>query len=223
VALNITPEMCGKVIDESHYDFHVTCKAKIINAVNKIKEGGDLLKTLSHLNFKTDPKWLANTCGDPSVKALLEILEEYKKNEHRPTRAKILVPLIEYAIGLYASDLFFRERGSWFITQIIKRQNEFGVCFIPQFADPKGWYPLTRNLTPPAPGVVPTPTNYGINYYDIEQDPNVQCVEDDYKEWYGVDVNADTIEIDPEKRAKTIKDGQEYMIAELERMKVMVK
>jgi hypothetical protein len=195
--------MCGKIIDESHYDFHVTCKAKIINAVNKMKGGVDLLKSLSKLGFKTEERWLKNTCGDPSVTALLGILEDYKKSEKRPTRAKMLVPLIEYAIGLYASDLFFRERGSWFITQIIKRQKEFGVCFLPQFADPNGWYPNTRNL-----GGVVGPEG---NYYKLEQDPNVQPIEEDYKQWYGVDVEAETIEIDPKEKERVIKHDQEWM------------
>jgi hypothetical protein len=199
----ITPEMCGKIIDESHYDFHVTCKAKIINAVNKMKGGVDLLKSLTKLGFKTDEKWLKNTCNDPSVKALLEILEEYKKNEHRPTRAKMLVPLIEYAIGLYASDLFFRERGSWFITQVIKRQQEFSVCFIPMFADPQYWYPLTRNCNQ-------VQGTEGA-HYKIENDPNVQSVEDDYRQWYNIDVNGDTITINAEDRDRVIRDNQEYM------------
>jgi hypothetical protein len=214
VSTVVTPEMCGKIIDDSHFDFHVTCKAKMINAVNKMKGGMDLLKTLTKLGFKTDEKWVKNTCNDPSVKALLEILDEYKKNEHRPTRAKMLVPLIEYAIGLYASDLFFRERGSWFITQIIKRQKEFGICFIPQFAEPNNWYPMTRNVTVDENGVpVKGPGIQGKDgyFYKLENDPNVQPIEDDYKQYYGIDVNADTIEIPEEIRKKTIKENREWM------------
>jgi hypothetical protein len=214
VSAVITPEMSGKIIDDSHYDFHVTCKAKIINAVNKMKGGMDLLKSLTKLGFKTDERWLKNTCNDPSVKALLEILEEYKKNEHRPTRAKMIVPLIEYAIGLYASDLFFRERGSWYITQIIKRQQEFSICFIPMFADPNNWYPMTRNITVDENGeIVPGAGIQGKEgyFYKQENDPNVQSVEDDYRQWYNIDIDGDTINISIEDRERVIKQGQEYM------------
>ena len=105
------PEIGGKVIDETHFNFHVACKAKMINAINNLRNGMDLLGTLGKLKFNTDKRWLNNTSNDPIVRVLLEILEDYKQHEHRPTRAKILIPLIEYAIALFASDLFFKERG----------------------------------------------------------------------------------------------------------------
>jgi hypothetical protein len=207
--VTIVPEMESKIIDDSHFDFHVTTKSKMINAINKMRNGADLLKSLSSLNFSTDKRWTKNTCNDPSVRALLEILEEYKRVEHRPSRAKILVPLIEYAIGLYASDLFFRERGAWFISQIIKRNQDFRVCFVPSFADPNNWYPLTRNS-----GVQGTEGNF----YKIENDPDNQPnIDEEYKLWYGVDVNDDSFEVPLEERQRIIRDGQERIKNELAR------
>jgi hypothetical protein len=203
--LIIKPEMYGKIVDESHFDFHVTCKAKMINAVNKLKSGKDFLTSLSHLNFKTDKRWTQNTCKDPSVNALLEILAEYKRVEKRPSRAKVLIPLLEYAIGLYASDLFFKERGAWFITQILNRRSDFEICYIPQFANPDYWYPNTRNS-----GDVQGKEG---NFYKMENDPdNPQIIEDEYKKWYGVDVNGSELDRIPrENREAAIKAGQEYM------------
>ena len=198
--MEITPEMSGKIIDESHYNFHVTCKAKMINAINKAKDGGDLLKTLAKLRFSTEKKWTKNSCNDPSVKSLLDILAEYKRVERRPSRAKVLMPLIEYAIGLYASDLFFRERGSWFINQIIKNKENFAVCTIPMFADPKNWYPNTRN-------------NTGIgeegDLYKMENRPDAPSIEQEYMQWYGVDVAG--VSIPKEEKERVIKAGQEWL------------
>ena len=193
--------MLGKVVDESHYNFHVTAKSKMINAYHKMKQGKDFLITLTKLDFKTDPRWLRNSCNDPSVAALLDILEEYKKNERRPARAKILIPLIEYAIGLYASDLFFRERGSWFISEIIRRREDFRICSIPTFR-PENWYPMTRNNTG---------KGEDGDLYKVENAPDYPTIEEEYKLWYGVDVTDDQIVIDEEKKAKLIKDQREWM------------
>lgn len=202
VSLAIKPEMSGKIVDESHFNFHVTCKAKMINAINKMKRGGDLLKALSHLNFSTEKRWTANTCNDPSVKALLDILEQYKRVEHRPSRAKVLIPLIEYAIGLYASDLFFRERGAWFITQILNRKEAFHVCYLPMFANPDNWYPMTRNNTG---------RGEDGDLYKWENLPDAPTIEEEYKLWYGVDVTQDDLELSPERREKMIKENLEWM------------
>lgn len=210
----IVPEMCGKIVDDSHFDFHITAKATIANAINKLKDGKDILTTLAKLKFKTDKKWTANTCRDPSVTAMLEILEEYKKHEHRPSRAKMLIPLIEYAIGLYASDLFFRERGSWFITQIIMRQQAFGICFIPQFADPNNWYPMTRNITVDEHGnIIHGPGVQGKEgyFYKMENDPNAPSIEEEYKQWYGIDINGEQVKIPQEVRERIIQEGIEWM------------
>lgn len=214
--LVITPEMSGKIIDESHFDFHVTCKAKVINAVNKMKGGVDFLKTLSKLNLTPDKRWTQNTCKDPSVTALLEILEEYKRVEHRPTRAKVLIPLLEYAIGLYASDLFFKERGAWFIHKIIERQQDFQICHIQPFADPNQWYPMTRNITVDENGV--PVQGAGIQgtegyFYKVENSPDCPTIEDDYKAWYGIDLNGNTIEVPQEIRERIIKQNQEWIKA----------
>jgi hypothetical protein len=213
--MDIYPEMLGKIVNDSHFDFHVTCKAKVINAVNNLKKGGDFLKALSGLDFKTRKEWLKNSCGDPSVKAMLEILEEYKANEKRPSRAKLILPIIEYAIGLYASDLFYRERGSWFIRRIIEKQKEFEVCKI--FRDPSCWYPNTRNSS-----VEQGPEG---NFYKIENDPNAPTIEEEYKTWYNVDIN--TIEVTPEQKAKIISENQEWVRKStpelVERMETMIK
>ena len=198
----ITPEMSGKIIDESHLNFHVTCKAKMINAINKVKQGKGLLTSLSSLNFRTDPRWLKNSCNDPSVEALKDILEEYKRVEHRPSRAKVLVPLIEYAIGLYASDLFFRERGAWFINEIIKKRDKFVVCTIPMFADPNNWYPLKRNHVGEG--------EYG-NLYKMENAPDAPSIEEEYLDWYGVDVTKDNMELPLEAKEKMINEALEWV------------
>lgn len=159
----LEPEMSCKIVDESHYHFHVTCKAKIIHAVNKLKEGVDFLKTLSRLNFTTDKRWTQNTHQDPNVAVLLGILDDYKRLEFRPSRMRIIAPLIEYAIGLYASDLFYRERGEWFMLQLLKRSNE--LRFYDCFCNPNNWYPKGRN-----------------DLYSLDTNIN-----DDYKDWYNID------------------------------------
>lgn len=194
----VKPEMCGKIIDESHFKFHVTAKAKLANAINGLRKGVDLITALSKQNFTVDREWLRNSCGDPNVKVLLEILDEYKKNEHRPTRAKVLVPLIEYAIALYASDLFYRERGEWFMYQFIKRSGEMRFCSV--FIDPKQWYPLTRNLS-----------EGGTDYYKVENDPNAKTIEQEYLEWYGLDVTKDLDDIDPELVKRIISENRSWM------------
>lgn len=191
--VQITPEMSGQIPDESHFDFHVTCKAKIINAVNKLKKGKDFLTTLSKLKFSTNKLWTKNSCGDPSVKALLEILEEYKKVEHRPSRAAMLVPIIEYAIALYASDLFFRERGSWFICRIIDNAESFKVC---RAFKPDIWYPARC-------------TSKSL----VEYEKTSPSIEKEYRDWYYVDVNGDTIEIPDEIRQRVIEESRERMKA----------
>lgn len=199
----IEPEMCGKIIDKSHFDFHVIAKGKILNAWSKLKGGADFINALSKTNFTTDKRWLKNSCNDPNVRVLLEILEEYKANEHRPTRAKVLAPLIEYAIALYASDLFYKERGEWFLYKIISRSGEmrFASCFI----DPNNWYPKTRNIVR---------DKYGKQVFDfneLEQDPNVSTIEQDYMTWYGIDVTKQIDDLDPELVKKIIADNQQWM------------
>lgn len=205
----VRPEMCGKVIDESHFKFHIEAKAKMIRAINQLRNGVDLLTSLAKQKFSTNKDWLKNSCGDPNVAVLLEILEEYKKNEHRPTRAKVLVPLIEYAIALYASDLFYRERGEWFMFQLVSKSNRmvFASCFV----DPNNWYPKTRHLTPSNAGGTPTEYNCGTNYYKLENDPNVKPIEQDYLDWYGLDVTKDIEDIDPELVKRIVKENQDWM------------
>ena len=210
--MEITPEMSGKIIDESHLNFHVTCKAKMINAINKMKQGKDLLGALGGLNFKTDPRWSQNTCGDPSVEALNDILNEYKRVEKRPSRAKVLIPLLEYAIGLYASDLFFRERGAWFINEIIKKRDKFAVCTIPMFADPQNWYPNTRNNTG---------KGKDGDLYKWENLPNAPSIEEEYKTWYNVDVSQDNLELPPGEREALIRGQCEALKKEMEHHKLV--
>jgi hypothetical protein len=200
--VNIVPEMLGKVVDESHYNFHVIAKAKMINAINKMKAGKDLIFSLQTLNFSTDPRWLRNSCKDPSVAALLEILEEFKACEKRPSRKKIIVALFEYAIGLYASDLFFRERGSWLINQIIKRRSAFRICDSAIFSDPDNWYPMKRNNTG---------TGENGDLYQMENRPDAPSIEEEYMTWYGIDVTGDGIVIPEELKQKTIRESQECM------------
>jgi len=144
---------------------------------------------------------LANTSNDPIVRVLLEILEDYKKHEHRPTRAKILIPLIEYAIALFASDLFFKERGEWFLYQIIKRSPEmqFHDCFI----DPERWYPLTRNNGS-------TQGTEG-DFYKIENDPNAAPIEQEYIRWYGIDPMADLTDIPEEVKQRIIAENVKWV------------
>jgi hypothetical protein len=195
----IRPEMSGKIIDDSHLQFHVGCKARIISAVDKIKKGGELFKILTGYNFKTDPRWVKNSCNDPSVAALLRILEKYKQSEHRPNRAKILVPLFEYFIGLYASDLFYRERGSWLICELIKSQQDFEVCKI--FDDPKTWYPMTRNSE-----------GHGVdgNFYKEEND-NPKDIRDEYAIWYDIDITKEQFDVPEERKAVLVAAGIEEL------------
>jgi hypothetical protein len=173
----IRPEMSGMIIDESHFHFHVTCKAKIVNAVNKLRQGKDFLKTLMSMDFHTDKRWTKNSTNDPNVRVLLGILEDYKKLEHRPSRTKVIVPIIEYAIALYASDLFYRERGEWFLVQLLERSTDmrFHRCF----ADPQNWYPNARA----------TPETFA-------EEQKCPDIVDEYKKWYGVDVENPVISYD---------------------------
>jgi len=197
--------MSGHILDESHFKFHVECKAKIINAVNKLKHGGDFLKALGNLAFSTDKRWTANTSKNPNVAILLEILEEYKKVEHRPSRTKVIVPIIEYAIALYASDLFYVERGEWFLLQICKRAKDFE--FHEAFANPDNWYPKKRYA--------------GID----EENPNAPTIEEEYMTWYGVDPTKDNCVISYDmKRMQELIEAQRnqfgYSWAEQELEKV---
>lgn len=199
----IEPEMCGKIIDESHYKFHVECKSKIISAIHRMSKGFDFVKTLAGQNFTVNPEWTKNSCNDPNIVVLKEILEEYKKNEHRPTRAKVIVPLIEYAIGLYASDLFYRERGEWFMYQLIKRSDRmrFGSVFI----DPEQWYPKSRRLVRDKKGNITT------DHYAEENSPNAMPIEQEYMIWYNIDATKDFEDISPELKAQIIAENQQYM------------
>jgi len=186
------PEMCGRIVDESHVKFHVECKAKVLNAINKLKKGKDFLTALSQLDFTTDKRWTKNSCNDPNTKVLLSILEEYKKVEKRPSRGKILIPLLEYAIGLYASDFFFRERGEWFLLKIIQKSPQ--LRFTP-IADPNNWYPNKR--------------------YDGENlDGDIN---DDYRKWYGVDPEKDSFKMDSEREKELIESQKEHVIQEIGR------
>ena len=196
------PEMSAKILDESHFKFHVTCKAKMINAINKLKTGAHLLDTLSKLKFSTDKQWLKNSCDDPNVKIFLEILEEYKTHEHRPTRAKILIPLIEYAISLFASDLFFRERGEWFLYRLVQRSGE--MKFHEVFVVPENWYPRrTHSYIVFAGG--------NTDWEKIENDPNKAPIEQEYKQWYGIDPLDDLIDIPVELQKKIIEENRAWM------------
>jgi hypothetical protein len=191
----VTPEMSGKIVDESHFKFHVECKAKIVNAYNKLRDGADFLKSLSKLDFTTDKRWTQNTCKDPNITVLMGILEDYKKVEHRPARAKLLIPIIEYAIGLYASDLFYRERGEWFMYQLISRSKQ--MAFADVFLDPNNWYPMTRNSSGEG-------TNG--NLYKWENLPNAPDINEEYRLWYGVDPTDDkcVISYDMKRRDELI-------------------
>lgn len=199
----IRPEMCGKIIDRSHFDFHVTAKAKVLHAINKLKSGFDFMKALSKQNLTVNEDWLKNSCKDPNVKALLEIIDEYQKVEHRPTRAKVLVPLLKYAVALYASDLFYRERGEWFMFQLIRRspQMRFNGIFI----DPNHWYPKSRNIMRNEDGSV------AGDLYEMEQDPKAKTPEQEYLEWYGIDVTKDIDDLPDEVKDKIIQDNIEWM------------
>lgn len=189
----IWPEMGARVTDMSHFRFHVECKAKIINAVNKLRKGMDFIKELSKLSFSTDKKWLANSSNNPNVAVLLEILEEYKKVEKRPSRAKVLVPLFEYAISLYASDLFYVERGEWLIYQLCANRHRFRfhTCFV----EPQNWYPAGR----------------GNNSYDYEMN-NTPVIENEYSEWYGIDPTDDNSVISYDmKKVEELIESQKKM------------
>jgi hypothetical protein len=207
----IKPEMKSSLIDESHWKFHVECKAKVVNAVNKLRKGGDFLKALSQLSFSTDKRWTANTTKNPNVAVLLEILEDYKKAEHRPSRAKVLGPLLEYAIGLYASDLFYVERGEWFLFQLAKNMHRFQ--FHESFVNPDHWYPKER-------------------YAGIDEEAlDAPTIEEEYVKWYGVDPTKDEcvisydmthkeelIRLQIEWYQKNVLDAEEWAKAELEKI-----
>ncbi|CAK0771300.1 hypothetical protein CCP3SC15_420022 [Gammaproteobacteria bacterium] len=188
VEFTIHPDMCGKVIDASHYKFHVTCKAKMINAVNKLRKGTDFLKALSGLNFSANKEWMKNSCNDPLVAAMIRILDRYKVVETRPSRKKIVVPLLEYGIGLM-NDLFWRERITWFIWQIRKETND--TMFPEIFLDPNNWFPAGRGTTTEQ------------KEYEARGIP----IEDEYRDWYGVDVVGDIDGIPQEQEAQIISDG----------------
>ena len=199
----VKPEMCGKVIDESHFKFHVEAKAKVLAAINRLKNGMDFMKALSQQNLSVNEDWLKNSCNDPNVRVLLEIIAEYERVEHRPTRSKVLIPLLKYAVALYASDLFYRERGEWFMFQLIRRSNE--MRFAGVFVNPDNWYPKTRNLQKDSEG------NVTHDFYKSENDPNAIPIEQEYMAWYGIDVTKDIGDIDPELRAKIIRENQQWM------------
>jgi hypothetical protein len=196
-SLVLKPEMTGKILDESHWNFHVVCKAQVINAVNKLRKGTDFLVSLSKLGFKTDKRWTANTSKNPNVAVLLEILEEYKQQEHRPSRAKLLTPIIEYAIGLYASDLFYVERGEWFLYKICSNAHRF--TFHSCFVDPSNWYPRRRYA--------------GID----EEAPDAPSIEEEYKLWYGVDPIDDNcfISYDMSRKEDLIRQQNEWFEREI--------
>lgn len=172
--ITLFQDMCGKIIDKSHLDFHVTSKAKII-------------KALLNLGLDVNPDWLKNRCNDPAIAALLEILEEYKKSEPRPSRARVIIPIIEYAISLMANDLFFKERGYWWIHQIIKRHASFRHC---AYFPPHTWYPNMR------PGG--------------EEIPDVK-IEDQYQDWYHINVMKDLDEMPEDLKEKIIAENREWM------------
>jgi hypothetical protein len=178
--MTIRPEMSSMILDESHFKFHVECKAKIVNAVNKLRKGADFLKSLSQLKFSTDKRWTQNSTKDPNVAVLMGILADYQKFEHRPSRSKVLTPIIEYAIGLYASDLFYRERGEWFLEQILLRSDE--LVFHKCFTDPSNWYPMARNSTS---------EEFCGNLYVWENLPDAPDINEEYRLWYGVDPTDD--------------------------------
>lgn len=198
----VRPEMSAKIVDESHFKFHVECKAKIVNAVTKLRKGTDFLKALSKLNFSTDKRWTKNSSHDPNVAVLMKILEDYKKSEHRPSRAKLLVPIIEYAIGLYASDLFYRERGEWFMYQLINHAHE--MSFAEVFIKPENWYPMTRNSVG---------SGKEGDLYKWENLPNAPTIEEEYNLWYGVDPTDDNcvISYDMKKKQELIAAQQKWV------------
>ena len=156
--------MSHKIIDESHFLYHVVAKAKLI-------------KLFTQLRLPQDPNWLKNDANDPVIAALLEILDEYKKIEPTENRAAVFVPIIEYSISLMANSLFFKKRGYWWIHQIIKRHEQFRHCvyFSPDETDDKG-----------AP------------------------IEQEYMDWYHVDVGGD-LEIPEEVKQKLIEEGKQWM------------
>jgi hypothetical protein len=156
--------MSHKIIDESHFMFHVVAKAKLI-------------KLFTQLHLPRDQNWLKNDANDPVIAALLEILEEYKKVEPRANRAAVFIPVIEYAISLMANSLFFKKRGYWWIHQIIKRHEQFRHCvyFSPDETDDKG-----------------------------------ASIEQEYMDWYHVDVGGD-LNFPDELKARLIQEGRQWM------------
>jgi hypothetical protein len=158
--------MSHKIIDESHFNFHVVAKAKII-------------ALLAKLNLPKDPRWLQNDANDPAIAALLDILKEYKALEPRESRAHVFIPIIEYAIALMVNSLFFKKRGYWWIAQILKRHKEFRYCI---------FYTL-----------------------DEQPEPEYKTIEQEYKDWYHIDIQADLDTIPDEIKQKCIDEGIEWM------------
>jgi len=189
----IQPDMSVKIINESHFKFIVECRAKIIKAVHEFKKGKDFLLALSDLKFSTNKEWTKNSSNDPLVTAMLETLEEYKKVEKRPNRLKIVVPILEYGIGLM-NDLFWRERITWMIWIFVHklRPTDFPVVFL----DPDNWYPVGRGTTPE------------YKEYEAKDIP----IEEEYRVWYGIDpLNPENI---PEEiKKKNIEEGIAWMLA----------
>jgi len=158
--------MSHKIIDESHFNFHVVAKAKIIGLLAK-------------LNLPKDKRWLQNEANDPAIGALLDILTEYKALEPRESRANVFIPIIEYAIALMVNSLFFKKRGYWWIHQIIKRHADFRYC---------AFYTL-----------------------DEQPEPERKSIEQEYKDWYHIDIQADLDSIPEDLKQKLIAEGIEWV------------
>lgn len=190
----VKPVMSGRLLDESHWLFHVVNKSKIIGAIRKARSGMDFLKALGKIESR--PEWL-----DPSennVKILLEILEDYKQNEPRPNRADIIVPLLETIIGYYQNDLFWRERIERGLFLICANSRRF--VFHKRFIDPENWYPRGRRFSNPEH------PEEGIDW--LEQELKAPPIEDEYLAWYGVDIRKG--QVDSDLKAERIEQHQQY-------------
>lgn len=179
--------MNGKIIDKSHFNFHVDLKSKLLNAYLRLKQGGAFVDVLSSLHLTTDKNLLKNAEKDPAITALLEILEEYKAAEPRSNRKDVVVAFAEAGISLMANDLFWKERGYWFIHQIIKRHASFRQC---AYFPPHTWYPNMRKTG---------------------GDTCEKPIDEEYQDWYHIDLQAELDAIPDDLQEKIIAEGVAWL------------
>jgi len=190
----VKPVMSGRLLDESHWLFHVVNKSKIIGAIRQAAKGYDFLKALGTMESR--PEWV-----DPSennVRMLLEILDYIVRNDPRPNRRELIDSLGKTLIGYYQNDLFWRERGEGLLFLICQNSHRF--VFHKRFIDPENWYPRGRRFSNQEH------PEQGVDW--LEQEMKAPPIEDEYLEWYGVDIRQG--QSDSDQKEMRIQQHQVY-------------